>query len=413
MIKQGALALFDQVFFAGANFFVNILLARWLLPEDYGQFVTLYTLMLFVGVFHSALVVDPYLILGAGKFNARYADYFRFAVRFHRYMLAVAMVCAFALAWIVAVLTTPETGEGIAATIMALSFIATLWFLRRCCYLVDQLAAAVRAMSIYFFGLLALVALFQITGRLTVTTAFICFAGAAAVAAIYLYTALRVQTPASSLAAADIAVVDDHWRLGGWGLATQLLSWIPGNIYFLVLPWVADDVANAELKALATLTMPVLHVISVVATLHLPRLVRARGTDEFSRLLKKALALCAVLAVINWLLLGVFGEVLIATLYRGQYVDQSHLLWLIGIAPVFSVAVALIGAALRSLEKNRSLFFANLVVAGVSITVGVALMSLWHTAGAAIGWVLTSIVCSGLLWRVFLREMRAQPAIVR
>lgn len=413
MFRQGALAFLDQAFFAGANFFVNVLLARWLLPEDYGYFVTLYTLMLFVGVFHSALVVDPFLVLGAGKFYPRYADYFRFAVRFHRHMLAATVVCALALAWAVAEFTTLETGVGVAATILAWSLIATLWFLRRCCYLVDQLAAAVRAMAVYFFGLLALIALFQFAGRLTVTTAFVCFVVAAAVAAYYLYTALRAEAATTSVAAADITVMADHWRLGSWGLATQLLSWVPGNIYFVVLPLVADDVANAELKALATLTMPVLHVISVIVTLCLPRLVRARGTAEFDHLLKSALALCAVLAVTNWLLLGMFGEFFIALLYRGQYADQSRLLWLIGIAPIFSVVIALIGAALRALENNRALFFVNVVAAGVSVTVGVALMYMWHTEGAAVGWVLTSILSSVLLWRVFNREMQARPAIVR
>lgn len=407
MFRQGALALFDQAFFAGANFFVNILLARWLLPEDYGQFVTLYTLMLFIGVFHSALVVDPYLVLGAGKFQPRYADYFRFAVQFHRYMLAAAVACALVLVWTLGEVVTLETGGRIAATVIALGLIATLWFLRRCCYLVDKLAVAVRAMAIYFFGLLALVSLFHSVDRLTVATTLVCFAVAAAVAAYYLFTALRAEATTSIVAAGDLSVVAEHWRLGGWGLATQLLSWIPGNIYFLVLPLVADDVANAELKALATLTMPVLHVISVIATLYLPRLVRVRGTAEFDRLLKLALALCALLAVLNWLLLGMFGEFLIALLYRGQYADQRHLLWLIGIAPLFNVFIAILGVALRSLEKNRLLFFANLLAAGVSVTVGVALMYLWHTEGAAIGWVLTSLLSAVVLWRVYSREVGA------
>jgi len=407
VFRQGALALFDQAFFAGANFFVNILLARWLLPADYGQFVTLYTVMLFVGVFHSALVVDPYLVLGAGKFQSRYVDYFRVAVRFHRHMLAAAVACALLLAWTLGEFVNWEMGGRVAGVVIASSLIATLWFLRRCCYLVDQLAAAVRAMAIYCFGLLALISLFHSVDRLNVATTLVCFAVAAAVAAYYLFSALRAKTAASIVAAREISVVAEHWRLGGWGLATQLLSWIPGNIYFLVLPLVADDVANAELKALATLTMPVLHVISVIATLNMPRLVRARGTAEFDRLLKVTLALCSVLAVLNWLLLGLFGEFLIALLYHGQYAAQSHLLWLIGIAPVFSVIIAIIGTALRSLEKNRLLFFANLLAASVSVTVGVALMSLWHTEGAAIGWVLTSLLSAVVLWRVYFREVGA------
>jgi hypothetical protein len=36
--KKGSLAVLDQGLFSGANFIVNILLARWLAPEEYGAF---------------------------------------------------------------------------------------------------------------------------------------------------------------------------------------------------------------------------------------------------------------------------------------------------------------------------------------------------------------------------------------
>ena len=37
-LKKGSLAVLDQGLFSGANFVVNILLARWLTPEEYGAF---------------------------------------------------------------------------------------------------------------------------------------------------------------------------------------------------------------------------------------------------------------------------------------------------------------------------------------------------------------------------------------
>ena len=47
-LTKGCLAVADQGVFAVSNFLLNILLARWLAPADYGAFALAYSVFLFL-----------------------------------------------------------------------------------------------------------------------------------------------------------------------------------------------------------------------------------------------------------------------------------------------------------------------------------------------------------------------------
>ena len=51
---KGFWAVMDQGLVATSNFILNILLVRWLITIEYGDFSVAYTIFLFLGTFHSA-----------------------------------------------------------------------------------------------------------------------------------------------------------------------------------------------------------------------------------------------------------------------------------------------------------------------------------------------------------------------
>jgi O-antigen/teichoic acid export membrane protein len=57
--KKGSLAVLDQALFSGANFLVNILLARWLPPEEYGAFAVALSIYYLLLGFHTAVITEP------------------------------------------------------------------------------------------------------------------------------------------------------------------------------------------------------------------------------------------------------------------------------------------------------------------------------------------------------------------
>src|SRR4051812_19498262 len=80
---RGGLSILDQGLFAGANFVLNILLARWLEPEAYGAFTLAYSVFLFIGAFYMALFMEPFLIYAAGERRGQFRRYLGFVLGTH------------------------------------------------------------------------------------------------------------------------------------------------------------------------------------------------------------------------------------------------------------------------------------------------------------------------------------------
>src|SRR5437763_5035661 len=75
--KKGALAISDQALFSGANFLVNILLARWMAASEYGAFSLAYSVFLLFAVVHTALLIEPMMVFGSGKYQRVFPSYLR------------------------------------------------------------------------------------------------------------------------------------------------------------------------------------------------------------------------------------------------------------------------------------------------------------------------------------------------
>ena len=67
----------------GTNFVVNILLARWLTPAEYGAFALAYSVFVLLGVFHIAILIEPMLVFGPGRYRERFPEYLGILLRGH------------------------------------------------------------------------------------------------------------------------------------------------------------------------------------------------------------------------------------------------------------------------------------------------------------------------------------------
>jgi hypothetical protein len=82
-LGRGAWAITDQGLFALSSALLNILLARWLLPLEYGAFVIAYSVFLFIGACHTSLFTEPMLVFGSDRYAASLPCYMRVLVRGH------------------------------------------------------------------------------------------------------------------------------------------------------------------------------------------------------------------------------------------------------------------------------------------------------------------------------------------
>lgn len=74
-VWKGSLAILDQGLIAGTNFLLNILLARWLAPEQYGVYALAFAGFLFLAALYDALLLEPMAVLGPVAYQSRRREY--------------------------------------------------------------------------------------------------------------------------------------------------------------------------------------------------------------------------------------------------------------------------------------------------------------------------------------------------
>ena len=403
-LGKGFWAIMDQGLFAASNFALNIMLARWLTPTDYGAFSVAYTLFLLFGTFHTALLTEPMLVFGPGKYKERFRDYLGVLLRGHwRFGVAIGLV--FVLAGAILWVLESSLAPAIFVLAIASPFVLFQWLMRRACYVTLQPHFAAYAGVLYMVLMLGGLFGLYYYGVLNAVTGLGVMAFASLGSGLWLVRQLSV--PRAPKKASELMRVSmrDHWNYGQWALGTAILTWVPGNAFLLLLPTWWGLEASGTYRAMLNLLLPMMNVTTALGTVLLPALVKQKAKGGFRGLTLRLTLLFMVAPVIYWLLLGSFGEPIIRLLYGGKYLEYAHLLWLAALIPVFAAAAAVSGAALRALELPNKLFIAYAWSTALTLTVGLALVYLQGVSGALLGWLLAYIVTTGVLTLLLLRNL--------
>lgn len=135
---KGTLALADQALFAGAQFALNVLLARWLAPVEYGAFAVAYSIFLLVSAVHSSLLIEPMLIFGSGRYKETRRSYLAIVLRGHWLLTILASAVLLAAGLLVGRFSSQSVGYALCALSVALPFILLAWLTRRAFYIESQ-----------------------------------------------------------------------------------------------------------------------------------------------------------------------------------------------------------------------------------------------------------------------------------
>src|SRR5260370_23428769 len=82
-IRKGGFALLDQGLISGSNFIISILLARWLMPDQYGSYAIAFGVFVLVVLVYQSLVLEPMAVFGASSYRDSLRDYLRSVLRLH------------------------------------------------------------------------------------------------------------------------------------------------------------------------------------------------------------------------------------------------------------------------------------------------------------------------------------------
>jgi len=390
---RGAWAIADQGLFAVSNFAMNILLARWLTPTEYGAFAVAYSVFLLYGTFYTALLIEPMLIFGSAKYEGSFVSYMWVLLRGHWLISGVGGVLLGAAGGVVWLAGSPDVGVALMALAPVAPCVLLTWLTRRACFSQLQPHLAAIAGMIYLVLMLGGLAVLSHYQALSVPDALAVMGVSSLVAGVWLIRRIvshgRADREGGSVTMRGVR--EDHWGYGRWALATSVISWLPSNLLLVAMSGFTGLAGSAAFKAMLNLVMPLLQSLSALAILLLPTLVRVRGRPAFRKLSLFALALFVGGAVAYWLALGAFAEPLVNVLYKGRYHDTAELLWVIGLLPISAAIIAVLSTMLRAIERPDQIFWAYVVSAIVTATVGIAALARWDLLGAAVGQLAASL----------------------
>lgn len=397
-VGKGSFAITDQGVFAGSNFLLNVLLARWLEPADYGAFALAYSVFLLFLVLHGALFTGPMLVFGSGKYHERFQEYLGILLRGHFTLMLPCTVLLAAGAFLLGWLYSPEVERALFALAIAGPLLLLLWLLRRAFYVRLNPGWAAVGGGVYLLILLASALRLHAVGRLTPATGFLAMAAGSLIACLLFLGLLRPTFVADSSLIRTVTA--DHWCYGKWLAAAAGPGWLTEGVYFLVLSvWVGLAEAGA-LKALMNLVMPALQSIAALGVLLLPVLVRDResgGLCAMKRTMKLSLALFLLCSTCYVMLLWGFRLQIFHFLYSGKY--MAYAAWpllLAGFLPFAQSLPTVVGGALGAIERSDLVFWSNVGSGATALVLGVPLAFSLGVRGALIGLVV-SYVLMGIL----------------
>jgi O-antigen/teichoic acid export membrane protein len=383
---KGGLAILDQGVFAGSNFVMSILLARWLSPEQYGTYAVAFAVLLFLLNFHQGLMLEPMLVFGSSVYRNSLRGYVKALLLLH---VGISLAMVFGLLVAAEFISKLGPASSLPGALVAVAFAAPtvllLWLVKRTFYLKLSPAPSAAAAILYCVLILGGLDFLYHQNRISTLSAFFLMGLGSLCTSILLlaYLASRLSPSQDAPSLAD--TWRRHWRYGRWALGANAMMWVPINLFYPLLSRFSGLAEAGELKALMNFAAPMLQACAALHTLMLPyaaRVLQARGAAGVSVVLRRMTLLCVACAVPYWVVLLLFQGPAFRMLYSGRYTEVAYLLPVVALASVAGSAFFGPSIVLRAMESPGLILAAVSVSSCVAVAVGIPLTRSWGLRGA-------------------------------
>jgi O-antigen/teichoic acid export membrane protein len=397
---KSAWSLLDQGLTSGAGFGVNLVLARWMVPEVYGAFAVAFAGFLFVSGFHNVLVLEPMSVMGPARHAARLDPYFRSQIAVHA-LLVGALSGLLLLGGLVLWRMVP--GSPLIGAVMggslALPFLLLTWLVRRMCYVMQRPALAALGSAFYLgfigVGLFGL-ALFT---RLNSFTAFILMGCASLVSAGLLLWRLGLLSHSNDgdPGTSWNGVLRENWTYGRWLVGSTVLFSISSQTQTFLVAGLLGLGAAGVLRAMQLPSLIMTQVTTAAGLLVLPAF-----SSDFAKGLMKRLRQKAMIVSLGLVGAGFVFAALLALLagrtehllFGGRYAAYAWLMPVLALMPVCAGLSMGYSMAMRSMQKPHFDLIANAAAAPISVVSAILFLHWWALAGAAASMLVSVLTAS-------------------
>lgn len=434
------LAIIDQGLFAGSNFLLNVLLARWMIPDQYGAYVIGFAWFLIAQNLYEALVTEPMAIFGAGKYSGQAKRYFGAAFLFHIWFSLLVAIPFFVGAALIQH-DSPLIGISLFANALLMPALLARWLFRQPFYVIGNIRPAVIGSILYLVTIIAAIVVFYAIPTVETTLSIYAMQSAASTPVFWVvdgsllnpFTAVIANGIGGAITAlvmifgflkpqfgstAEVRhreVYATHLKYGRWSSVEHLLMWFPNNIFYLIMPLMYDLSVSGALRALTNVEMPVYLTLTAIGSVILPSFVRTYTNHGYDALMHRVRNVRLMMLGITGLAAIVFiigGQWIINLLYDGKYDSYTTLPILISMAAHLALfgLTAPLDLSLRSQGLIRHNFMARLLPNILTVTVGMYLVSEYGLLGAKLSPVLTVAAHWGVLIYLHRRVAKSQAA---
>jgi O-antigen/teichoic acid export membrane protein len=357
---------------------MGILLARWLVPGEYGAYSLAFSVFLLLSIVYQAVLLEPMMVFGGAAEADSLRGYLKVLTRIH-WLIVSVMFGALALTAGVAhrPLSMALIGAAVAGPCVLL-----FWLYRRALYLDISVAKAAFGALFYCVILVAGSFALEWLGLLSAFSAFVVMAAAALITSAILYRQLVSMLPAGG---AEVGVRETwckHWRYGRWAVASSIAGWVPAYVYYPLLGSFSGMAQTAELRALMNLAQPLAQFYAALSAVFLPYAARRRVHRGLAGTARNGTILFMLAAVSYWVVIIAARSRVFHLLYGDKYANMTALIPLIAIGSVLWSGTIGASIALRAMESPHSIFFAYGAASVVSITAGIPLTRMAGVTGA-------------------------------
>jgi O-antigen/teichoic acid export membrane protein len=386
-VMKGGLAIVDQGLFAGSNFVISILLARWLTPEQYGSYAVAFSVFVFILMFHQALLLEPMLVFGSSAYRHCLRDYLKALLLIHLGVsLAIVLVLGISAGVALKLGATNSLPGALLGVAFAAPSILMLWIIRRIFYVKLSPAPSAGASLLYCALTMAGLALLYRHHYLSPLSSFLLMGVGSLLTSTVLLAYLGLRLSSSQNAPSLRDIWRRHWRYGRWAIGANLMMWVPLNVFYPLLSSLSGLAAAGELKALMNFASPMYQTSAALSPLMLPHAARA------SSVLWQQTLLSVSYSVPYWIVLLLFQMPIFRMIYSGRYTEVVYLMPIIALACVFGSAFFGPANVLRVMESPRLVFAAVSISSCVAVAIGIPITWAWGVKGAACSMALSEVL---------------------
>lgn len=393
---KGGLAILDQGLISGSNFLIGILLARWLVPGEYGAFSLAFSVFLLVSYVYQSLLSEPQAVFSGSAYRQCLRGYLKALLSIQLVVTIFGLVLLGGSAAVVYYMGEADGLPGaLAGVAIASPCILFFWLLRRSYYM--NLAPARAAMGAFIYFVLVVSGLIVAYKKALISpfSAYLLMAIGALATALFLLTQVKKVLPPDACDPPTARQAwQKHWDYGRWALGVSVVTWIPYYMYYPLVSAFRGMAAAGQLKALMNLSLPMEQSYTALAILFLPyaaRVCREKGISSSGPLVRRIIMLFVGGAVLYWGLLIPFKGVVFHVLYGGKYMEVAPLIPYVALGTTMWSAAFGPAILLRAIESPHLIFYARLVASVLSLVVGVPATKIFGLWGVVISIIVANI----------------------